>query len=494
MVDDSRRAPRARPRTGEVPEDSAHRLLKFSREGRLAEVERELGALADDAKDWRVAVARGWVAARRGRYEAAEHALREAVSLSEREPEAPLLLARLYRTNERHTEAAAAYRRVLDIDPRHAEARAELAESLHVLGARAEAMSLLARLRDETASGDWPAERLHWLAAAYTRIGKEGEAIPLLEKAAEAAPAAFGTSHALRQLRGKVVPYWHFAMMQDEARNAAYAEALGKTVTPESLVLEIGTGSGLLAMLAAKAGARHVFTCESEPLLAETARRIIADNGLSDRITVIAKASQQLRLGEDLPEPAGILLSELLSDSVYAEDLLAVTADARARLLQPDAQLIPWKVSAVTCLAGGSRLAAASQVGTAAGFDLRRFNRFAPGSLSVSLTEKDFLALSAPLEAFPAELAAPPEKARQELFSYRTLAEGTAAGLLQWNRLYLAEGVVFENAPPVAWQPSSWRQTFFAFDRPVEVAPGDDVEVTGLHNGKLLSFLEGRWR
>ena len=51
-----------------------------------------------------------------------------------------------------------------------------------------------------------------------------------------------------------------------------------------------------------------------------------------------------------------------------------------------------------------------------------------------------------------------------------------------------------ESAPPAQWQHSSWRQSFFAFERHMEVVPGDDIEVTGLHNGKLLSFLEGRWR
>lgn len=482
------------PRAAQVPEDTAQRLLKLCRAGRLSEVEQELSATLDGARDWRVALARGWVAARHGRNRDAETALKQAVELAGRESEALLILARLYRSERRYAEAAAAYRRIIETDSRHHDARAELAQSLHALGALPEAHSILKPLREEALRDSWPAERLHWLAAAYTRIGREGEAIPLLEMAAEAAPTNFGTSHALRQLRGKVVPSWHFAMMQDEARNAAYAEALAKTVTPQSVVLEIGTGSGILAMLAAKAGARHVYTCESEPLLAETAKRIVADNGFSDRITVIAKPSQQLRLEQDLPEPADILLSELLSDSVYSEDLLAITADARARLLKPDAQLIPWKVSAMTCLAGGPRLAASSQVGSAAGFDLRRFNRFAPRSLTLELTLKDFSALSAPLETFPAELAAPPGQPRQERYSYRASAEGAAAGLLQWNRLYLAGEVVFENAPAAEWRPSSWRHTFFAFDRLVEVAAGDEIEVTGLHNGKILSFQEGRWR
>jgi hypothetical protein len=48
---------------------------------------------------------------------------------------------------------------------------------------------------------------------------------------------------------------FHFAMMNDHDRNEFYREALEKAVKPTDMVLEIGTGSGLLAMLAAKSGA-----------------------------------------------------------------------------------------------------------------------------------------------------------------------------------------------------------------------------------------------
>ncbi|MEX0923023.1 MAG: 50S ribosomal protein L11 methyltransferase [Rhodovibrionaceae bacterium] len=482
------------PRAAEMPEDSAQRLLKLCREGRLGEVERELSGLPETARDWRIALARGWAAARHGRNREAETALQRAAERAGRETEPALLLARLYRSERRFSESAAVYRQAIELDAKHAEARAELAQCLHALGALSDARETLEPLREEAARRHWPAERLHWLAAAYTRIARERDAIPLLEQAAEKAPTQFGIGHALRHLRGQVAPAWHFAMMRDEKRHAAYAEALAKTVTPESLVLEIGTGSGILAMLAAKAGARHVYSCESDPLIAETARGIVAKNGLAGKITVIAKPSQQLRIGQDLPEPADILLSEILGDTVFSEDLLAITADARARLLTPGAVLIPWKVAAMTCLAGGDKLAALSRVGRVAGFDLSAFNRFAPSMLALDLTQHDFTSLSAPREIFAAELAAPPDQPRQERFTYWASGEGRAEGLLQWNRLYLAEDLVFENAPPEDWRPSSWRHCFFSFERAIALRAGDSVEVTGLHNGKILSFLEGRWR
>jgi type II protein arginine methyltransferase len=74
------------------------------------------------------------------------------------------------------------------------------------------------------------------------------------------------------------VPRWHFAMMNDEGRNQAFNAAIRNSVTSDSTVLEIGTGAGLLAMMAAKQGAT-VFTCESIPQLASLAEEVIQHNG-----------------------------------------------------------------------------------------------------------------------------------------------------------------------------------------------------------------------
>ncbi len=484
----------ARPRSVAVPEEAAHRLLKLCRKRSLREVEAELAGLPETARDWRVALAQGWVAARYGRNRDAEAALQKSVLLAGKETEPRLLLARLFRAEGRQAEAAETYRQVIELDGRHAEARAELAQSLQALGAMPEALAILKPLREEALRAAWPPERLHWLASVYTRLAREREAIALLERAAGLDPTQFAIGHALRHLRGQVAPVWHFAMMQDESRHAAYEQALAKVVTPASVVLEIGTGSGILAMLAARSGASHVYTCESDPMLAETAREIIARNGLSEKITVIAKASQELRIGRDLPVKANVLLSEILGDTVFSEDLLAITADARKRLLTPEAALIPWKVSAMTCLAGGPKLAARGRVGDVAGFDLSPFNRFAPNMLTLDLVQSDFTAFSAPQETFPALLSDLPKQPRLEIFSYESLGEGEVDGLVQWNRLYLAEDVIFENAPPREWRPSSWRHCVFVFERPIVARGGDAIEVSGLHNGKILSFLEGRWR
>ncbi|MFO0212911.1 MAG: 50S ribosomal protein L11 methyltransferase, partial [Pseudanabaena sp.] len=134
---------------------------------------------------------------------------------------------------------------------------------------------------------------------------------------------------------------WHYWMMNDTARNLPYQEAIARYVTSETLVLEIGTGSGLLAMMAAKAGAKQVITCESEDLIAAQAKQIIKTNGYQVQIQVINKLSHDLVIPHDLPEPADILITEIFGAWLPSEGAFDAITHATKHLLKPNAKVIP---------------------------------------------------------------------------------------------------------------------------------------------------------
>jgi len=134
---------------------------------------------------------------------------------------------------------------------------------------------------------------------------------------------------------------FHFAMMNDHDRNAFYRDALKAAVKPTDTVLEIGTGSGLLAMLSAKAGAEHVYAIEANKHLTSLAEHIIGCNGLTDQITVVNKLSTQVDVEVDIPKRANVLVSEILGTLLLGESALSFIADVRDRLLEPDATIIP---------------------------------------------------------------------------------------------------------------------------------------------------------
>src|ERR1044072_84243 len=76
----------------------------------------------------------------------------------------------------------------------------------------------------------------------------------------------------LNRAHCQIIPRWHFEMLNDEKRNVAFEQALSRAITPETIVLDIGSGTGLLAMMAARAGARETITCEMVPQFAELTR------------------------------------------------------------------------------------------------------------------------------------------------------------------------------------------------------------------------------
>jgi len=56
-------------------------------------------------------------------------------------------------------------------------------------------------------------------------------------------------------------------MIADRKRLDEYAEALRRLVTPRSIVLDIGAGTGVMSLLACKLGARRVYAIEPSPVI-----------------------------------------------------------------------------------------------------------------------------------------------------------------------------------------------------------------------------------
>ena len=131
-------------------------------------------------------------------------------------------------------------------------------------------------------------------------------------------------------------PVEHARMLHDDRRTRDYLAALAEAVRPGDVVLDIGTGSGVLAVAAARAGARRVYAVEGSDI-AEVAERVFAANGVDDVVTLVPGWSRHV----ELPEPADLLVAEVIGNEPLEEEILETTLDARRRLLKPDARLIP---------------------------------------------------------------------------------------------------------------------------------------------------------
>lgn len=108
----------------------------------------------------------------------------------------------------------------------------------------------------------------------------------------------------------------------------------------DDLVVDIGTGSGLLAIMAALAGAQHVFAIEGDPSLERAARKVIAANGKAETVTVVGRHSMQVKVGfgSDVPTGADVIVTEIFDRcrlSSLSRDLLSCLVTATKAELTP---------------------------------------------------------------------------------------------------------------------------------------------------------------
>ena len=131
----------------------------------------------------------------------------------------------------------------------------------------------------------------------------------------------------------------HVAMLNDRARTSSLIAGIREVVRPGDVVIDIGTGTGILAIAAIRAGARHVYAIEATNI-GKSAMAVFEANGLADQITLKEGWSTQI----SLPELADVLVSDVIGSEPLAENVLEITADAVKRLLKRNARLIPNKV------------------------------------------------------------------------------------------------------------------------------------------------------
>ncbi|MFV3075718.1 tetratricopeptide repeat protein [Niveispirillum fermenti] len=320
------------------------------------------------------------------------------------------------------------------------------------------------------------------LAAAYRELDQLEKAVAAVDRSLALNPDFVEAQLLQSKLRTRMLPIWHVPMVNDAPRNDAYEAAIKAQVRPGDLVLEIGTGSGLLAMMAARAGAT-VVTCEAVPWIAETARAVIAANGLSDRVTVVNTLSTALQVGDVLPRRADILLSEIVASDFLSERIIPAVADARARLLRPDARILPERGGVRCALAGGDILERHLFTGPTNGFDLTPFNRLYPRTVRYDARTVQPVALSSAIDPFSFDFTAGPVPLCEQVrFSLTANAIGHCVALAQWVWLDFGKGILFENSPFVDSPASGWQPGFFLPPAPFPVSPGKVVDIDGYHD------------
>ena len=137
----------------------------------------------------------------------------------------------------------------------------------------------------------------------------------------------------------KVHVSYHKWMMQDDVRTEALKAMITELVRPGDVVADVGTGSGILALLACRAGAARVYAIDPSPIV-QLAERVAADNGLADRIVFCQADAATI----DLPEPVDVVFSECLGNFAFGDGMFVALQRFAERWLKPGGRRGPTGV------------------------------------------------------------------------------------------------------------------------------------------------------
>jgi len=127
----------------------------------------------------------------------------------------------------------------------------------------------------------------------------------------------------------------HEEMLSDSVRVEAYHRGIQRNVQAGDVVLDLGTGTGLLAFMASRAGAKKVYALEHSDFI-DVAREIAAHNGFTN-IEFVRANSRDFTP----PEKIDVVLHEQMGDELFNENMLENVLDLRDRALAPSGRILP---------------------------------------------------------------------------------------------------------------------------------------------------------
>ena len=265
-------------------------------------------------------------------------------------------------------------------------------------------------------------------------------------------------------------------MLADQVRMDPYAYALKTAVTPQSIVLDIGTSIGIHALLACKFGAKKVYAIEPNGAI-NLARELAEANGFADRIEFI----QDLSTNVTLPELADVIVSDLRGVlPLYGQHIPAIV-DARKRFLAPNGVLIPQKDSLwMSVVENATIYQNLLQPWT----EPYGFNMEPARQIILNQWQHDDTDLIRARHLLT-------EPTNWATLDYRTITnpdvgaeiqqmgtrDGTAHGLLVWFDAELLDGIGFSNAPQEKQIASVYGRGFFPFLKPISLTAGDTIHL-----------------
>lgn len=271
----------------------------------------------------------------------------------------------------------------------------------------------------------------------------------------------------------------HEEMLSDTVRVGAYHRAIHRCVEPGDVVVDLGSGTGLLAFMASRAGAAKVYAVEHSDVI-ELAREIGHRNGITNVEFVRANSRDFTP-----PEPVDVLLHEQMGDELFNENMVDNVIDLRDRALAPGGRILParfrlfmepvtfrpeMRVRRFTNIALPDGIDLSGLVGSAVmeNFDVERFEQFwaRPGSVAATVGEPDPV-----IEFDLAELDSAASLPRRHTIERVATEDAIVDGVCVWFDATFDDGTVLTTSPLMP--NTSWGNRMYRLDR--DVARGETL-------------------
>jgi hypothetical protein len=274
-------------------------------------------------------------------------------------------------------------------------------------------------------------------------------------------------------------------MLADGQRTEAYRQAIAEVVRPGDVVLDLGTGTGVLACFACRAGAARVHAIEAGPIL-DVARGVCRAAGYQDRVVFYNDVSPRVAL----PEPVDVIVTETIGNVGLDEGILGSVIDARDRFLRPGGRIVPRRLQLAAVPVEHPEVYRRLDAWASGWYDLD-FSPVRRKAVNLvhwcELTPGMVLAEAAPI--VDVDLPAVATAAVTGEATFTATRAGTLHGFGVWFGAELTATVGLTTALPLV--PRSWQHGLLPLEQPVAVRTGDviDLIVAVGGNGDLW-----RWR
>lgn len=268
-------------------------------------------------------------------------------------------------------------------------------------------------------------------------------------------------------------------MITRGTRMDAWTRALRDHIGPETRVLELGTGPGVFALIAAKFGAASVTAIEPDPSV-EIGRIAARQNGLADKVTFLRGLSTDYHP----EERADLIFSDMRGAMPLYQHHLPCIVDARERLLAPGGRMIARRDRIYAALVEDPEIDAGYRSPWKLeehGLDLSAALPFVMNSWRATWMPRAKL-LTDPVLFAELDYATLTESDWRAKLFWRTGRPGCAHGILLWFDCELAPGIVVSNAPGEPEQ--VYGQAYFPLEAPVPLL--EDMPASVEISAKLI--------